>query len=324
MVQDSTQPSIKEIAGNILLITLGIILPGVEWSLFGWMHFFLPLLAFFFVSKYGRGLGNKFILSGCILAFFASIILGILESFSYSIAMIPAGYILSTSGQAKHSPALSGFLGTLALVCGWLLLIGGFSLASGVSPYSTINASLAQTIDETLAYYNQSNSFDAETMAVIGSTLEQMKTVVPLILPGVLISCALAVSQVTMMMGNLLVRKHCQQEPWPLFRLWQLPDKLIWLGIAGIAATYLLSGSPRVIAANILILLTTVYCFQGFSICVFYMHKWNVPLLFRSFLYVMIILQSFGTIFLLFLGVFDTWFDFRKLSKPPVDTENAN
>ena len=323
MVQDSTQPSVKEIAGNILLITLGIILPGVEWSLFGWMQFFLPLLAFFFVSKYGRGLGNKFVLTGCVLAFIASLLLGILESFCYSIAMIPAGYVLSMSGRAKQSTALSGLLGTIALFAGWLLLNGGYTIATGISPYSEMIASIVQTIDETIVYYQQSNSFDAQTLAVVAATLENLKTVVPLIWPGVLLSFAYIVSQVTMMVGNLLVRKHCQQEPWPLFRLWQLPDKLIWLGIIGVAAFFLLSGTSEIIAVNILILLMTVYCFQGLSICVFYMHKWNVPLIFRSFLYVMIILQSFGTIFLLLLGVFDTWFDFRKISRPPVDTESA-
>jgi len=48
--------------------------------------------------------------------------------------------------------------------------------------------------------------------------------------------------------------------------------------------------------------------------------KWNIPILFRSFFYVMIIFQSFGTVLLLFLGIADIWFDVRKLRKIAEDT----
>ncbi len=47
----------------------------------------------------------------------------------------------------------------------------------------------------------------------------------------------------------------------------------------------------------------------------FFLDKWNVPIVFRSFFYVMIVFQSFGTALLLVAGIADIWFDFRKLHK---------
>jgi hypothetical protein len=55
------------------------------------------------------------------------------------------------------------------------------------------------------------------------------------------------------------------------------------------------------------------------AIAVFFMNKWNVPLLLRSFFYVMIVFQSLGTLILLIFGIADIWFDFRKLKQETIN-----
>ena len=97
--------------------------------------------------------------------------------------------------------------------------------------------------------------------------------------------------------------------------MWQLPDKLIWLAIGMGLLTFLPATGARTIALNILILLSLIYSFQGLSVAVFYMNKWNVPILMRSFFYVMMIVQTFGTIILLVVGIADVWLDLRKINK---------
>jgi len=98
-----------------------------------------------------------------------------------------------------------------------------------------------------------------------------------------------------------------------MFRQWSLPEKLIWAVIA-MGACILIPVEPLPkIGINCVLLLIIIYCFQGLSITVFFMNKWKVPILLRSFFYVMIVFQSLGTLVLLFFGIADIWLDFRKL-----------
>ncbi len=142
----------------------------------------------------------------------------------------------------------------------------------------------------------------------------------PIIMPAILGSFVLLITWFTMVIGNRLVFKISGLAPWEQYRYWQLPEKLIWVVILMGAFTLTPLHPVREIGINGLILLSLVYCFQGMAIAVFFMAKWNIPILFRSFFYVMIIFQSFGTVLLLFLGIADIWFDVRKLREIAEDT----
>ena len=324
MDQETSQLEISKIAGNILLIFAAVVLPGTEWSIFGWIHVFLPLLIFFFLIKYGDKVGSRFILFGCTLALIVGGITQNFESLLFSFSLIPTGYVLASSGRKGDSPALSGLKGAGTLACCWLLLVGGIGTITGTSPYTSFIATLEAGIDEALAHYRQNETVAPEAQIMLEGTLVQMKAILPIVMPAIILSCTLFSTWLTMVLGNKLAARFCGLRLWPRYRTWRLPDKLVWLGIGGAAASFLPLGILRYAAINTVILLCTVYCFQGFAICVSYMNKWKVPLLLRSFLYVMIVFQSFGTILLLVLGVFDIWFDFRKISKSGSNSGNTS
>lgn len=313
MDQHTPQPAIQRILGNIFFIFAAITLPGSAWSMFGWLHAFLPLIVFTFLCKYGVNIGSRFILAGSGLAAIAGLIVPSLSLPLFSYSMIPAGYILARSGLKGDSPALSGAKGAAVLAGCWAVLIAALGVTTGISPYSSLIETLNTGIGETLSHYRQSGALEPDAMMVLESTLYQMKVVLPIIMPAIFFCCSLFTTWVTMVLGNRLAAKLCNLEVWPQYRFWQLPEKLIWLAI-GCAVPALIPGLPRNIAVNLLIVLSLVYCFQGFALCVFFMNKWRVPPLFRSLIYVMIVLQSFGTLVLLIIGVADVWFDFRKLN----------
>ncbi len=314
MDQANPQPEIKRIFGNIIIIFAALALPGMAWSLFGWIHVFLPLLVFIYLTKYGMHIGNRFILAGAALALLVGALTQAVDVLFFSFSLIPTGYILAQSGFRKESPSISGLKGAATQAACWILLIGGIGLVSGVSPYGTLINTMNSGIDEAMSHYRQSESLAPDAMLMLETTLQQMKVVIPIIMPAILLSCALFSTWITMVLGNRLALKFSKIEVWPRYRFWQLPDKLIWLGIASAALAFVPSEVARSIAVNVLILLSVIYCFQGFAVSVFFMNKWNVPLLFRSFIYVMIVFQSFGTLLLLMIGIADIWIDFRKLN----------
>lgn len=313
-------PGITSIVNIILVISLILVLPGIQWSLFGWIHILLPLLSFFLLSRYGFHIGNRLLLTALGLAFVVFLVMQRIDFFFLSLSLLPIGYVLVHAANHQDSPAMSGLKGVLTLTGCWFVAFAGLSIGSEVSFYTQLLNTLDAGISEALQYYRTSASVSSETLMLLESTLLQMKIIVPIIMPAMLGSFILLITWFTMVAGNKLVLKICGKAPWVQYSHWQLPDKLIWIviffGVLALISIYPL----RKIGINGLILLSIVYCFQGLSIGVFFMQKWNIPAIFKVFFYVMIVFQSFGTVLLLFLGIADIWFNFRKLHITEDDT----
>ncbi len=311
--QGYQQPEIRSILIIILLVSLALVLPGVQWSLFGWTYILLPLFAFFLFGRFGGSTGKKLLLTAAAISLVANLLLGSFDLFLFSSAMLLPGFVLHRSADRGELPSLSGLKGCLALTGGWLIALAITAAGSEVSVYSQMLLTLDQALTEALAQYRQSDGISAEALVVIDATITQMKVVIPAIMPGILGSIVLFITWMTMVLGNILLARTSGFTAWPNFRRWSLPEKLIWAVIAmGTLILIPVEPLPR-IGINCILLLMIIYCFQGLSITVFFMNKWKVPLLLRSFFYVMIIFQSLGTLVLLFFGIADIWLDFRKL-----------
>lgn len=106
-----------------------------------------------------------------------------------------------------------------------------------------------------------------------------MKTILPKILPSIMVSLALLIIWSSMLLGNRLVLKFTGYRPWPDQQTWRLPDKLIWLFIGGALITLLPVAPIRIFGSNVLICLGLIYLFQGFAVMSFFCingtyHKW--------------------------------------------------
>lgn len=320
--QDKDQPAIGRIVRAVLLASLILVLPGVQWSMFGWLHMFLPLLGFYILRVHGGYSGRRLLLSAVVMAGVVYLFLGSLDLFIFSLALLFSGYVLERSAADGDKPHLSGLKGVLALAGGWLVVVAVLSIGSETSAYTQLVNTLDEGIGEALDHYRSSSTISAETLVVLEATLHRMKTIIPVIMPAILGSLTLFIVWFTMVTGNMLHSRTEQKTAWGEYRFWQLPEKLIWIAI-GTGIFALLPLQPlRNIGINGLILLSTVYSFQGLAIAVFFMYKWNVPLLLRSFFYVMLIFQSFGTVVLLIVGISDIWFDFRKLKQDAINLNN--
>lgn len=315
MSQANTQPEIKRIFGNILLIFAALTLPGIAWGLFGWMHLFLPMLVFLLVTRHGIHIGNRFVLAGVSLALIVGVATRTLDSLLFSFSLLPLGYMLAHSGMRGESPARSGLKGASIQTVTWIVLLFALGVIQDASPYGSIVETINGGIDEALAQYRGAGGLEPDVMIAIEATFYQAKRIIPIILPALFIGCTFFATWFTMAIGNRIALRVYQKRVWTRYRYWELPDRLIWLGIVCAGLAVLPIDGIRITSINILILLSIVYCFQGLSVCVFFMNKWNVPILFRSFIYVMVIFQSFGTLVLLIAGIADIWADFRKLHK---------
>lgn len=315
--RDGNQPAIGRIINSLLFSAVVIVLPGIEWSLFGWLHLFLPLLSFFILSRYGGHTGMRILAISLAISLGAYLVIGRFDLFVFSLALLVSGYVLFLCAERADKPFISGLKTSVTLAASWIVVLALIPFDSAGSAYGQFISTFDAGINEALLYYRQSDSVTADTLIMLETTLNQMRVIVPIIMPSILGSFILIITWFTMVIGNRLMLKLSGQSPWELYRYWQLPEKLIWLGILVGLLSLIPAHIPRSIGVNGLILLSVVYGFQGLAVAVFLMNKWRVPLLFRSFLYVMIIFQTFGTILLLIFGIADIWFDFRKLKPTP-------
>lgn len=110
--------------------------------------------------------------------------------------------------------------------------------------------------------------------------------------------------------------------PWPSFSLWRVPDTFVWGFIVGWGG--MLVGEYKGIELLYLTGLNLRYIFQiiylliGLSIVAFYLKKYKVSPLMQAPAYFLLILFTYPSTF---LGVADTWFDFRKLEEKQKDKE---
>ncbi len=96
-------------------------------------------------------------------------------------------------------------------------------------------------------------------------------------------------------------------------RKWSAPDYLIWLLISSGIILLIPVKSINAIGLNMLIVTLLIYFFQGMAIVFFYMKKKTFPFFLKVFIYVIILIQPLLLFFVIFLGIFDLWIDFRKL-----------
>lgn len=312
--QVGIEPDGKKNIPHVLFLSALLVLPGAIWALLGWVSGFLPLTAFVFINKFGWSYTNRQFAIAILASSFVSFFLHSLELTLFCAMLIPAGYTVALSAQRKDEPWLAGLKGILTLtICLTIFFVLLFA-KSEISLFTALAESLNGAIEEVQRHYRDSGTLSSENYVILERSLYQMKTVAPMVIPAILGSLIIFISWITLVFGNMLLQKLECSQPWPEYRYWSLPDKLIWgLIISGIFA--LLPGDlTQLIGINILILLGLLYCFQGLAILVFLLNKWNIPRILRSIIYIMMVLQSFGTIILLGVGIANVWYDMRRHS----------
>ncbi len=189
-------------------------------------------------------------------------------------------------------------------------------------PYTLLISSLNQGMDEAIAYYRVNSSVPSESIFLLEQAFTQMKIWVPKIMPGILGCIILLVTWFSMVAGNQLLHKKTGNGPWPAYRFWTLPEKLVWAIILSVILVLLPMEPGRTIGLNTLLVTGLLYCFQGIAIMLFFFYKWSIPLFLRTVIYVILFFQSFGVVFLAILGVADVWTDMRRLNSTDQETDS--
>ncbi|MFH1091045.1 MAG: YybS family protein [Pseudomonadota bacterium] len=136
------------------------------------------------------------------------------------------------------------------------------------------------------------------------------------IFPGLIMAVTFLVAWANFMFGRwLFTRKGVLPPALADLTRWKAPERLVFVVIACGFGVFLPVSQVKFICLNVLMVVGLLYFFQGLAVVSYWLNKKGVPAFFRAFLYALIALQQYLAMIIAALGLFDLWFDFRKLKK---------
>ena len=237
--------------------------------------------------------------------------LGMVESLPYFLEMLFLGLFLGAAMRQRWS--LEKTVGSSTL------LVFGMGALIFWWVHSTVDGGIVSSLEEDLrnaisATLQQYGAF-AEEKQLLEQTLQ---TIVPLmvrLLPGLALSSTLVISWLNLLVTRRYCLVHRLDFPaWEEWSGWKAPEPLVWAVIGSGCMLLIPESLAKVLGLNGLLVIGTIYLFQGLSVVSFYFEKWRLPRILRAVVYAFLLLQQFVTLGVMLLGLFDVWFDFRRLS----------
>jgi hypothetical protein len=109
---------------------------------------------------------------------------------------------------------------------------------------------------------------------------------------------------------NLIILSGIRKDV--VLRAWKCPDWVVGGFILAGVFTIIPLNTVNAIGLNLLIVISYAYFYQGLAIIASFMAERNWAKMFRWVIYILILSQIYIMIIIAALGLFDTWFDFRK------------
>jgi uncharacterized protein YybS (DUF2232 family) len=277
-----------------------------------------PLPFLFYATRLGPYQGLKLAaLASLAIALFAKLS-GHLETVIFCVEFSLLGVWLSVLfkirlGLGQTILFATGFM--LFMVLGFFLFL---AVSRGTGPHEMMTGYLQAQLNASIQAYKEmgmspENTVDLEAYG---------KLFVDAVLkfyPSLMVVGAALVVWLNVVVAKPLFRKGNLK--YPAFSSadhWQAPDVLVWGVIVSGFALFFVSGGIKLVAMNVLIVLLFVYLFQGLSIVLFFLNKYKAPTWMRAGIYFLIVIQQFFLAAVALAGLFDQWFDFRRIHRKSV------
>ncbi len=295
------------LASTVLLFLAGVAIPLVGILLIP----LVPQPALVFSVRYGRDNGMRLLLLATLLLFFLG---GKELALGYSLFALMAVLLFFSFGRrwSIESVVVGTATGMLASVCAVLLyFFGSLSHLRQV-----ISGALKENLEASLKLYEKTGLFQGD-MEIIREQVPQIIETILQIMPALAFA-----GFVTVILMNLFFLYRRFPDHHSFFassgdlREWKSPDPLIWYFILSGFFLFLPGwGMLKILALNLFLVIAVFYFFQGLAIVAYYFHRKKVPFFLRSLAYILIVFEQVFTLFVVGLGLFDLWGDFRRLKK---------
>jgi len=299
---------------NGVLITILIFAASILIPVFGFFcSLFIPLPTLYYRIKLGRTTGAII----PILGFIVMVVL--LNTFTidtvFFAGLLLVGFILGELLEFRL-PIDKTVLYTCGVVLiGTIVSLFIYSGVSGKNLFAILSQYVAHNLELSLVLYKSMGMSD-ENLRLIQGSLDKIQYVLVRIIPALTIASTLMVIWINILVSKALLKGRFRLHPdYEKLNQWQAPDFLIWAVIGCGLLMLFPAGAAKLLGLNVLLIAMTIYFFQGMGIVSFFFEKKRVPRFIKIPLYSLIALQQLVLIAVIGIGLFDMWFDFRKLKK---------
>ena len=317
MLPDGRREIPKDVATGVAVTSL-IFLLAVHMPLIGFFcSMFIPLPILFYRAKLGRKTGALVPLA--VVVAMTIIAGGLTVDVLFFVELLLLGYMLSEFFEWNLSVEKTILYAT-AIVLGtsvFGLLVYSNYTNTGIA--DLLSNYIAENLKLTLALYDKMGVSEAN-LQLLEKSLDRIQYVLMRIIPALAIASTIFVSWInTLIAKPVLTSRQLFYPDFGNLSRWQAPDYLVWGIIASGLMLLLPSSGLKMLGFNGLLVLLTIYFFQGIAIVAYYFEQKKIPRLFRILLYVLIALQQFLLLIVIGIGIFDTWLNFRKLKPRPLE-----
>lgn len=225
------------------------------------------------------------------------------------------GLALSEIYRRDLTLGYSLLLGCAVLLTAGLGILFVLGLSKNMGPREMLLGYLKENLDEVIEAY-KGVGMEGERAAELEAFKEAFLETVSKIYPALMLIGTEFVVWLNVILSKVVFRARNLEFPAfvPMDR-WRAPEHLVWIVIASGFSLFLSEGGLRWLAVNAVMVVMSVYLFQGFAILLFFLNKYRIPSWIRIGIYFLIILQQLFLGILSLAGLFDQWVDFRKIHR---------
>lgn len=293
-----------------VVLTLSLFLAGVAVPVMGLViSLITPLPIAYYFRKIGSRYGLLLLLIVVAIVVSAS---GVRVGAFFLAEFAAMGIALSESVRMKLPLGRGVLLCTAASIAGSALFMLTVSSSLDKPLQLVIGDQVRENVQGTIGAYKKLGLPD-EQMEGLTEFAGKVETIILKVFPALLFIGTISVAVLNILLLKGLLKKNgigeYQVEP----ALWRSPELLVWVLIVGGILLLLKNEWAGVIGLNLLVVSGGIYLFQGMAIMAFYFKKMQTPLFFKALGYFLIAVQQIFTIMVIGFGLFDLWFDFRRL-----------
>lgn len=252
---------------------------------------------------------------GVSAALVAALILALSGGFAVSLVyLIQAGllsvllaYFLSR-GYSNSRAIASAVLSVAATAS---IAIAGYGIAAGVDFHRQVTMAIKTSFEQTIAFY-RARGATGEDVQLLKEGLEQVGALFGQIYPAMFLVTLAAIAGINLLLLRRFRNQAAIKFPESTLSSFKNPEHLVWGVIAAGFALLISNDAIQVAALNVIVVAGFLYFIQGMAVVMHFFATYSVPVFFRIFFYVLLVLQAYLAVAVMLLGLFDLWADFRR------------
>lgn len=287
-----------------------------------WIPIFGPVLSLLapvpfllYSTKYGPLQGAKIVVIAALIVGLVANLSGHPQVIVLCLELGVLGLVMAEAFRREYTFGMTLFIGiTFMLMVGFGVLVF-YANMKHLGPFEFISNYVQGNLKEAFSVYESMGEGQGKNPEIqeYGKVLTEA---IFKIYPSLMVIGTGFVVWINMIVSKTFFKRWNLKYPdfGPLDR-WQAPEHIVWGLIGSGFALFFVTGIVKSLAINALIVISAIYFFHGLSIILFFFNKYRIPPLMRLGAYLLIIFQQFFMVGLAIAGLFDQWFDFRKIHK---------